>query len=132
MTTTRRSLLGATAWTIPVIAVAVAAPQAAASQPAPTDPPVVVCGGPTGAFPDQDNGTYTVDHENNRITVVFKTRPDSLDLNVRTADGWTKNYHPNLNSLGADLVWIVQVPPGHGRITWVQVHGFNSHYGETC
>ena len=115
---TRRQLVTAAAWSIPVIALAVAAPAAAASK----DCPPVTCGGTA-----QDNGTYVVD--GSTLTIFYRVRPDVVDINVRYAGGRTVNIHKDASVVPASRIYTVAL---QGAPEWIQVHGFNSHFGQDC
>lgn len=114
----RRALLKTAAWSVPIIAAAVAVPLAAAS----TAPPVV-CGGTTG-----DNGVYTVTGDT--LTILYRTAPDIYEVNAR-GEGWSKSYGTNYGTAPkrGSLSWTIQLP---GAPKWIQVHSFNSHFGEVC
>ena len=125
----RRSVIKAAAWSMPVIALAVSAPAAAASGPTPPTA-YVTC----GADAMNDNGTYTVTKNDNgttTITVIYKTAPDIYEINVRTTAG-NFSYGTNYGSapMKGSTSWTIVVP---AKVTWAQVHSFNSHFGEaTC
>lgn len=119
---TRRTLIHGAAWSLPVIAAAVATPLAAASCP-PEQPEVKVCGGSP-----YDNGVYTV--SGRTLVISYRKAPDIYEVNARGA-GWTKSYGTNYGNApkrGA-LTWTILLP---AEPTWIQVHGFNAHLGETC
>ncbi|WP_126412673.1 hypothetical protein [Acidipropionibacterium jensenii] len=121
----RRTVLKTAAWSAPVVALAVAAPQAAASGSGNTTP---TCGSAG------DNGTFTVTKNQDGtylIVVNYKEAPDIYEANVRTESG-SFSYGTNYNSAPAkgSKTWTITVP---GKPVWIQIHTFNSHFGEpTC
>lgn len=116
----RRSLIRGAAWSAPVIALAVATPLAAASEASAV---VKTCGGTP-----YDNGTYTV--QGNILTIQYRTAPDIYEINAR-GDGWSKSFGTNYGAAPArgSLTWSVVLPAAP---KWIQVHGFNAHFGEVC
>ncbi|ALJ22073.1 hypothetical protein [Microbacterium sp. No. 7] len=118
----RRTILKGAAWAMPVIAAAVTAPVAAATSVPATEP--AVCGGTGG-----NNGRYYV--EDDRITVAFDAAPDIYEINVRYVDGSAQSFGTNYGSAPArgETAWAV---PLRARPAWIQVHGFNDHYGIEC
>ena len=124
----RRQVVKAAAWAVPVVALAATAPLAAASTPNTPDPdtPIGYC----GTFHSQgNNGTYLV--FGNRIVVSYHTVPDIYEVNLRLKNGQSLSFGTNYGTAPApgSLTWVIDFPPG---IAWVQVHGFNDHYGEVC
>lgn len=117
----RRQVLKGAAWSVPVIAVAVATPQAAAST-VPDEP--IICGGTTG-----NNGTYVV--TGNVIVVNYATAPDIYEANVQLADGTRLSFGTNYGTAPqkGSLTWTIALP---AKPTWVQIHGFNAHLGQEC
>lgn len=115
----RRTVMQSVAWTVPVIALAVGTPLTAASAPTPT----VTCGGTP-----QDNGVYTV--QDNILTILYRTAPDIYEVNAR-GTGWSKSYGTNYGTAPerGSLTWSIALPDAP---TWIQVHSFNSHFGEAC
>ncbi|WP_424462987.1 hypothetical protein [Pseudoclavibacter helvolus] len=108
----RRSLLSA--WSVPVVAVAVAAPLAAASVRK-----SMVC--------VDTAGTYEIN--GNILTIRYRVAPDIYEVNAR-GSGWSKSYGTNYGTApkrGATY-WEIELP---GPPTWIQCHGFNAHYGES-
>lgn len=118
--TSRRAVVRSAAWSLPVIAVAVAAPGAAASTPPDPKTPVT-CGNRASG----DNGTYTVD--DSRVIVSYVTAPDIYEINVHFVDGSSASYGTNYNTAPAagSLQWAIETGK---TIAWVQVHTFNTHY----
>jgi hypothetical protein len=119
---TRRTVIHGAAWSLPVIAAAVATPLAAASCP-PEEAKPITCGGTP-----YDNGTYTI--VGRTIVVNYRTVPDIYEINAKGA-GWAKSYGTNFGTApkrGA-LTWTVVLPY---EPTKIQVHGFNAHLGENC
>lgn len=116
---TRRAALKAAAWSVPVVAAAVAVPAVTASQ----DDDVVTCGGSA-----QDNGTYTV--QGNRLTISYRTAPEIYAVNAR-GNGWQRSYGTNYSTAPArgTRTWEIALLDDP---TWIQVHGFNAHFGEVC
>eukprot|EP01113_Clastostelium_recurvatum_P046928 TRINITY_DN8292_c0_g2_i1.p1 TRINITY_DN8292_c0_g2~~TRINITY_DN8292_c0_g2_i1.p1 ORF type:complete len:234 (-),score=61.29 TRINITY_DN8292_c0_g2_i1:123-824(-) len=53
-----------------------------------------------------------------------------MDANVRFADGYTFNWHPRDWELDEDGCISFEYPQRHGFPEWVQVNGFDCHYGE--
>lgn len=113
----RRTFIKGAAWSVPVVAVAVAVPAVAASELE----VVTTCGGSA-----QDNGTYTV--QGNRLTINYRTAPDIYEVNAR-GDGWSKSYGTNYGTAPASgsLTWSIALP---GTPTWIQVHSMGAHFGE--
>lgn len=109
----------ALAWTIPVIALAIAAPAAAASGGG-----SVTCGGS-----QNDNGTYVVDNKAGTLTIFYRVRPDIVDINIRYAVGTSQNIHLDASVVPASLIYVVSL---RAQAAWVQVHGFNAHFGADC
>jgi hypothetical protein len=112
-------VLGA-AWSIPVIALAVAAPAAAAS----TDPQLAVtCADPRA-------GVFTI--IGSTIVIKYRTAPDIYEANIHFANGGSVSFGTNYGTgpgRGA-TTWTITLPAAPA---WVQVHGFDVHYGEpTC
>lgn len=118
----RRTLLASAAWSIPAIALAVGVPAASASAPEPDYP--VIC----NAYP-QDNGTFYV--YDDRVVIEYLSAPDIYEINIRYADGTTQSFGTNFGSAPArgSTSWAV---PLRSEPEWIQVHGFNTHLGETC
>lgn len=117
----RRSVIHGAAWSLPVIAAAIATPLAAASAPQPED--CTVCGGTP-----YDNGVYTV--VGRTLVVSYRTAPDIYEVNARGA-GWSTSYGTNYGTAPkrGTRTWTIVLPAAP---TWIQVHGFNAHFGETC
>lgn len=123
----RRQLIRAGAWAAPVIVMATASPATAASggpvlgMP-PPPPPTVTCGGTSG-----NNGTYTV--VGNTIVISYNKVPDIYEVNVRMLNGAQRSFGTNYGTapVSGSLTWSIQLPAAPG---WIQVHGFNAHYGE--
>lgn len=121
----RRTLVKSAAWAAPVVALAVAAPAAAASTP--------TCQAETYIF---DPHTTPLDHGQGdavKITILtgsavvfeYLRDVDSVDINVRTASG-ASNTHPNR---AAKVGETITVPLGECvDPEWIQVHGNNVHY----
>ncbi|WP_394254742.1 hypothetical protein [Pseudoclavibacter helvolus] len=113
----RRDAMRTGAWSVPVIAVAIATPAASAS----SSRGETVCMGSAG--------TYTVTAD--ALTIRFARVPDIYEANVRTASG-TRGYGTNYGTgpKRGSRVWVI---PLASRPEWAQVHPFNEHYGEsTC
>lgn len=123
----RREFVKAAAWSVPVVAVAVATPLAAASQPnpEPTGGPIRVCGGGHG-----DNGTYTVSADGKTLVINFKNVPDIYEVNAK-GYGWEKSYGTNYGSAPkpGSLTWVIVFDQ---PAQWIQVHSFNAHFGVNC
>ncbi|GGF13092.1 hypothetical protein [Subtercola lobariae] len=133
----RRTLITGAAWSVPVIAIAVAAPAAAASTTSPPPPPStwtpVICGGPSSINGQNDNGQYLV--EQHELVITYRTIPQNqIDVNVRFLDGTSHNVHydfknwplaPGSNVLTINLAGFSLTGPA-----WVQVDTFNSHYSD--
>jgi len=117
----RRALIQSAAWSVPVIAAAIATPLAAASTTAPEAPKV--CGGTP-----YDNGVFTV--TGRTLVISYRTAPDIYEVNARGA-GWSKSYGTNYGNAPkkGTRTWTIVLPADP---TWIQVHGFNAHLGETC
>jgi hypothetical protein len=106
-------------WSAPVLALAVSAPAAAAS--------AVVT--PAVCF-DPRAGSFVV---SGRVLVIkYKAAPDIYEVNAHFANGGQASFGTNYGTApgpGA-TEWTVGLP---AEPAWVQVHGFNTHYGEpTC
>ena len=115
----RRAVLS-TAWTVPVIAIAVAAPLTAAST-ASAAPVGRVCMDPAGSF----------DVRGRALMIFYRSVPDIYEVNARGA-GWSKSYGTNYGTAPSpgSTTWRIELPDVP---TWIQVHSFNTHYGEsTC
>ncbi|MGN7862409.1 hypothetical protein ACTJI8_17635 [Microbacterium sp. 22303] len=115
----RRTIVKGAAWSIPVIAVAAAAPMAAAS----TRKAAVVCGN----VQDGDNGRYVVDQ--NMVAVTYARVPDIYEVNVHYADGSSISFGTNFGNAptAGSTSWTVPTDPDK-QIAWVQVHTFNTHF----
>ena len=114
----RRTLIKGAAWAAPLTILVTATPARAASGDE--------CGTYHGSG---NNGTYHVSPTS--IIVQYKTAPDIYEANVRFADGSTRGYGTNYGTAPArgSLTWIIALPM---PAKWVQIHGFNDHYGENC
>lgn len=84
---------------------------------------------PLAASANPADGTFTA--SSTQLVIDWGGPIDTVDVNLRWADGTTKNYHPNtgdedgkLTLVYADLGWPAGIPE------WVQVHAFNCHIGE--
>ena len=124
----RRTVLRGAAWSVPVIAAAIATPLAAASEPTPqptSGPPLGVC----GFYHHGNNGSYYVYAD--KIVVTYNTPPDIYELNVKFKHGGSASWGTNYGTAPArgSLEWIVPLPR---PATWVQCHGISDHFGETC
>lgn len=117
--TSRRSFLKAAAWSVPAIAVAVGTPTLAASD----EPEIDICTDGTADAYYQ----VTDDH----IVVKYNPAPDIYEINVRYPDGSTMSFGTNYGTApeNGSLVWMVPILT---KPSWVQVHGFNAHFGESC
>lgn len=122
-TLSRRTVIKGAAWSIPVIAAVTAVPLAAASTAAPSRPNkgVVTCGSTAAG----DNGSYTVDGE--RVIVSYDSAPDIYELNAHFVDGTSASYGTNYATAPAQGSRRWSVETGK-RVSWVQVHSFNTHY----
>lgn len=120
---TRRNMLGA-AWSLPVIALAVSTPAAAASE-------VVFC---TFGGGENDNGVAKVVQQGKQwmLIIAYKVAPDIYEVNAKFGG------HPADMSFGTNY----GTAPTKGTTTWViplpapalsgtQIHSFNSH-AEAC
>lgn len=119
----RRTVLAA-AWSAPVIALAMTAPSATAS-----DTPPARCGLHHG--PGSNNGTYDVYPD--KIVVNYREVPDIYEANVKFEDGRAgMSFGTNFGSAppAGSLIWIIPIPALAGKGT--QIHGFADHYGEVC
>lgn len=119
MNNERREVLKIAVWSAPIIATAVAMPYAVASQ--------VACVTQTSPGTDPgDNGTYTVGQ--GFITVNYKRPPDIYEINAK-GKTWQKSFGTNYGTAPkrGTLNWTVEIP---GCANKIQVHDFNSHYGE--
>ena len=121
---TRRAMVKAASWSAPVILLSVNAPATVASGPTPEEPEI--CGLVHDAG---NNGTFLV--YTDKIIVQYKTAPDIYEANVQYDDGSRGSFGTNYGTAPArgSLVWTIALPK---RAAWVQIHGFNDHYGEVC
>eukprot|EP01113_Clastostelium_recurvatum_P005935 TRINITY_DN12670_c0_g1_i2.p1 TRINITY_DN12670_c0_g1~~TRINITY_DN12670_c0_g1_i2.p1 ORF type:complete len:740 (+),score=237.49 TRINITY_DN12670_c0_g1_i2:214-2433(+) len=63
-----------------------------------------------------------------RVYICYDNVTD-IDVNVRFGDGWVYNYHPNRMAYDGECI-TVTLPSDKGAPVWVQVNGFDCHYGE--
>eukprot|EP01113_Clastostelium_recurvatum_P005937 TRINITY_DN12670_c0_g1_i4.p1 TRINITY_DN12670_c0_g1~~TRINITY_DN12670_c0_g1_i4.p1 ORF type:complete len:745 (+),score=230.71 TRINITY_DN12670_c0_g1_i4:214-2448(+) len=63
-----------------------------------------------------------------RVYICYDNVTD-IDVNVRFGDGWVYNYHPNRMAYDGECI-TVTLPSDKGAPVWVQVNGYECHYGE--
>ncbi|WP_168429383.1 hypothetical protein [Microbacterium sp. K24] len=138
----RRSFVKGAAWSVPVIAAAVATPLAAASgphpSPEPTKPPILVC-----TPPNHDPDVESVSITGNLMLIKFRPgAQNSVDVTVRIAG--QREVHLNLVSPGTPTngvahmknylpgqVFTVTLPDAYNRRRgdWLQV---KTVHNENC
>lgn len=119
-TISRRDALRTAAWCAPLIALAVAAPAAAASN---------VC---TNLYdfnpkPNDPHNRVRVTIANATVTFTVIQPLDSVDFNIRWLDGTTKNHHPNRGAAAGE-VFAFPIPGGACDVKWIQSHRNNTYY----
>lgn len=112
----RRSLLKAAAWSAPVIAIAVAAPAAAASD-------TVCTNFAQSPVTQYDVAEVVIDGPGKQIIVTYKKDIDIIDVNVHTSAGNQNIHKAGVQAGHVEVIKILVCDP-----TFVQVHGNNTHY----
>lgn len=119
-TLTRRQALHAAAWSVPVIALATAAPMAAASHP--TCEPVYYRQPVLGPH---DVAYITITRE--AVIIEYTKATDIIDINVHVAGQPSINVHRDWPKGKAKLTKTIALPGSCPTVTFVQVHGCNTH-----
>ena len=120
----RRAILRGAAWAAPVIALAVAAPTAAASE---TPPKCTNLYDFTPAA-DDPNNRVRITIANGQVTFTIVKHVDSVDFNIQWLDkGPHFNYHPNhAGAVGETFTFPIRAQ--ECDVKWIQAHGNNVHY----
>lgn len=118
----RRQIMRTAAWSVPVIAAAVAAPALAASGD-------VICG---GYFGPGDNGDFTVAHD--AIVIYYGQPPKLVRVYVEYENGFAAELAnmPGSDLPGAQMSYLAALPLPSDTLTLVQIAEFETRYGIEC